>query len=1846
MLIFWLSVPASGFAFNTPVNFTDKERAWLQAHPKIHIGIMNAWPPMDYVDGRGRPKGIGVEFIKALNKRLGNRLEIVPGTWKKTYEAVKEKRLDALMDITPRPDRKPFFYFTRPYIEVPHLIFTHKDEPYIAELAELQDKVVGVERGFFIVDVLKTKYPRITVKEYTTTSDALDALSKGETDAYVGNRAVAMYIIENELINNLKAQSKITETSSINSIGVRKDWPVLRDILQKALDDIPLHERSFIINPSRRIIDDVMIRENFEKKLSNEEQEWLNSHLRIRIGAMEAWPPLNFIDENGVSRGIGAEYIALMNKRLGGRLVIRPASFKESFKLVKDRQLDALMDITPKKERQLFFEFTRSYLIIPHVYVGRKDGPYFDSARDLFGKTIALEKGYYNVRFFSENYPQVSVRQYPSTAEALGAVARGEADAYAGNRAVVMYLIEQELLYNLSVQGRMEKPSVRLTIGIRKDWPILARILDRAIADISREEIKAVHRRWIGELKVGELGLSVAERKWLREHPVIRVSSAADYPPFDYLISGKPAGYSVELVEILAERLGVELEYVQDTWSNMLKLAEQKKLDLIHTIFKYPKKREEYLEFTHPYKEVINVIVTRNDVDGVHQLKDLKNRRVAVVTGDSLVDAVLKVVPEEQLVYFESYREALKSVSVGKTGATLTELPTAVHHIRNLQLNSLIITGKTESLGGRDQRYRLAVRKDWPILVSILNKAMSSLSVQELRRLENKWLPKIDLLMKPASKVQLKPAEHDWIRKHPVIRFAFDENYPPYSLKNGNGEFVGIAVDIVRELARRIGVNIEIYPEGKWNKLYKAGQQKEVDVIATLVKREERGQWFEFTRPYISLAQYIICRNDMVGSINEPRHLGGRTVALVRDYSMTSVILEEIGGIIPYYVTNLNEALEAVSAGVADATVGAIGMANYLITRAGLSNLGFAALYSKGQSEQRFGVRKDWPELASILDKALASMRDDEIITLFSNWIRPEIAGIEAELGRDEIKLSDEERAWLKQHPVIRVSSEPDWPPFDFVSAGKPTGFAIDYLRLLAEKLPVQLQFITAGWAELMGKFKAGEIDVLHPLSFSKNRAEFIHFTKPFFSLSRVAVVREGEEKIKRVDQLYGKTLASGKGWSFTTYVREAHPEINLLIVDSALEGLKAVQFGEADAWIDNYPTSRFLIDSHHLNNLKLGSEIEGIAGYKSASYHIGVRKDIPILRDILQKTMDEVSPEEMQRLGEKWRIYSQKVRQLKLTREEQEWLENNRVLRVGFDSKSPPIVFTGADGEFKGIGRDYMALLSEILGLSLRYIGPQNRKTSIEALQSGKIDLIPVVSKTATVEEQLLLTGSYLQLPLVIVTGQQVAFISDMAELKEKVVAVMSHSAAHEIVSQKHPEIKLLPVETILDGLEAVRKGNVFGFIGSLPCCSHGIVRKNVGGLKISGETPYNVNFSIGVRKDNVILAGLLQKALDSIPEEKKLEISNRWVSVIYELGFDYSLLGKILVPVTVIIILLIFWNWQLNRMVAVRTTALKRREEQYRNIVESTQDYYFFYTQNTDGVFTFVSPSITTVLGFSSSEFLTHYSVYLTDNPANRAVEEMSNQTLLGREQPPCELEIFHKDGSKKWLEVKESPVFDKKGNVISVDGVARNITESKKVRKKLDEYREHLEELVNERTTELSENEERFRTLVSNSPGAVYRRQNDGKLTQSYISEAIYEISGYRPEELITDGISYYTSIIHPEDTSYVVGVIKTCMKEKRQFELTYRILHANGETRWVDERGIGVLNDGGEVARLEGIIIDVTERRLAEEKLQQYMDDLERFNRLAIGREQQIIKLKKEINSLLTQFGRKTKFKSVE
>lgn len=720
-------------------------------------------------------------------------------------------------------------------------------------------------------------------------------------------------------------------------------------------------------------------------ELTEEEKAWLAEHPEIYVGAMDGWPPFNFVDDRGQPTGIGKDYIRLLNQRIGGHLKLVSGEWHQLYKDVQEKRLDALLDLTPKPERETDFNFTSPYLNIPHVIIAQKDTPFLHDEEDLKGKVIALEKGFGNVQYFKQ-FSDIQVREYPDTRLALDAVARGEADAYAGNRSVALYLISLELMTNLKAHGRLNKEGSVLAIGVRKDWTLLTRLLDRALADISVKEKNDIHRRWVNE---------------------------ADAP-----------------------------------------------------------------------------------------------------------------------------------------------------------------------------------------------------------------IP-----------VRLTDEEQQWLDVHPSIRIAFDGNYPPYSYVNEQGQMVGIAVDIAEKLASKVGIEFDVFPEHNWQKLYASAQRKEVDVIATLVKRPGREAWFEFTRPYIALSQYIITRQGNKAEFTSRQSLSGKRVALVEGYSTTDLVLEGVPGITPYYVSSLIDALVAVSIGKADATVGDLGMVNHIRTLHGLDNLAYTQLYAREHSKQRFGVRKDWHTLAVILDKALESFSYQEVMDIYSRWNVPRSAKLEVGFLSVMDRLTQSEKTWLAEHPKIRLASDAAWPPFESLDDQVYSGIAADYMALVEQRLGIE--FVPSpkrSWKQLLGMVKNKQLDVLSCAMATEKRQKYAIFTEPYISNPMMIVTRDDVSFVDGLNGLRHRNVAVERGYASEDILSSLHPGINLMSFDDSKSALLAVSEGRAFAYVGNIAVASFLIRKHGISNVK----ISGQTPY-NFELAMGVRDDWPELVSILQKALDSISLEERQAIFNKW---------------------------------------------------------------------------------------------------------------------------------------------------------------------------------------------------------------------------------------------------------------------------------------------------------------------------------------------------------------------------------------------------------------------------------------------------------------------------------------------------------------------------------------------------------------------------------------------------------------------------------
>ncbi len=138
-------------------------------------------------------------------------------------------------------------------------------------------------------------------------------------------------------------------------------------------------------------------------------------------------------------------------------------------------------------------------------------------------------------------------------------------------------------------------------------------------------------------------------------------------------------------------------------------------------------------------------------------------------------------------------------------------------------------------------------------------------------------------------------------------------------------------------------------------------------------------------------------------------------------------------------------------------------------------------------------------------------------------------------------------------------------------------------------------------------------------------------------------------------------------------------------------------------------------------------------------------------------------------------------------------------------------------------------------------------------------------------------------------------------------------------------------------------------------------------------------------------------------------------------------------------------------------------------------------------------------------------------------------------------------------------------------------------------------------------------RLQTLIGNLPGIAYRCRNDRDWTMEFLSDGCEELTGYTPGALLGNQLRSYADLIHPDDRERVWQTVQAGVDGRRRFVMDYRIRTAGGAERWVHESGLPLFDAEGNLEALEGFISDITEQRMAEQRLQDSLQAQERLNR---------------------------------
>jgi len=307
---------------------------------------------------------------------------------------------------------------------------------------------------------------------------------------------------------------------------------------------------------------------------------------------------------------------------------------------------------------------------------------------------------------------------------------------------------------------------------------------------------------------------------------------------------------------------------------------------------------------------------------------------------------------------------------------------------------------------------------------------------------------------------------------------------------------------------------------------------------------------------------------------------------------------------------------------------------------------------------------------------------------------------------------------------------------------------------------------------------------------------------------------------------------------------------------------------------------------------------------------------------------------------------------QLNLTQVEQEYLKNKKQINLCVDPNWMPFEKIDKNGRHIGMTADYFDIFRDTLNIDIKLIPSKTWKESIELAKSRRCDIMSLVMETKERKKYLNFTTPYLEIPLVIATRSNIPFITDIESITNKKVGITKGYAFIEILKKKHPNLNIVEVEDITDGLNKVCNGELYGYIGTLASIGYKFQTKFNGELKITGKFYEKWELGIGVRSDDKILFDIFQKAIDNIDTKQRQRILNSWISIKYEKGTDYALIWQILTVALLVIILGLYRHYLLKRSNNQLSSLNKQLELTKEEVNKSLEDFEYLFNNSIETI------------------------------------------------------------------------------------------------------------------------------------------------------------------------------------------------------------------------------------------------------------------------------------------------------
>lgn len=693
----------------------------------LTIAVNRTSFPYHYVDEQGKAAGLMPDLWRLWAKKQQVSVKFIILPWLETLKQVAEGKVDIHAGLSIVDSRKDSLAFSPALFPVYTHIYVNSDLTHVQEMDDLSPYAIGVVDGSAHVDMLIKKHPQFNQKKYSTRPNLYKAAINKEILIFTGLEKLSTNNKYYQQLNAMyPAYKRLRYQQGNYGVAVAKTNKDLLEFIAQGFAKISITENS------------------------NLERKWLGVDKRkdsLSIAFPPDYPPLSAQSPTGLPQGLMIDMWRLWSKQSDTKITFVARTIEESLSLIDNNDIDALVAFPESWLDKKHFSLakpiyqSKAKMFIRHTFPNVKSLSYFD--RENINSTVGL---WQNTPFKEQllaTYPHIKFKFYLTINALLKAAELGEIDVFVALENHMDLKLLKENLHTLFYT--LEMPSINVTFSplIKKGNERLIATINEGFEQVELSQLVSIEERWLSgdnnyyKNLLKKITLTTQEEQLIAKNKAVNIGFLKSLAPTEFLNKqGEFDGIDRDIIDLIAQRTGLRFSFiVYDSWHELYQSMLAGDIDIISSATPTALRKEKLL-FSIGYWKTPWVILHPQYIGRQSQLSDFYGKSLAIVKGYYLVNFLRENHPLITLKIVQTREEGVLAIQQGKANGLIETISSATQLLKQESLVSLAISVIEDV--PIDSSY-FGMQKNNPLLVSIFNKGITSISAKEKNDIHQKW---------------------------------------------------------------------------------------------------------------------------------------------------------------------------------------------------------------------------------------------------------------------------------------------------------------------------------------------------------------------------------------------------------------------------------------------------------------------------------------------------------------------------------------------------------------------------------------------------------------------------------------------------------------------------------------------------------------------------------------------------------------------------------------------------------------------------------------------------------------------------------------------------------------------------------------------------------------------------------------------------------------------------------------------------------------------------------------------------------------------------------------------------